>query len=155
MRTAASLLRPHSLFLVAVLSSQMASVAHASGRLGPVAFPSEQFEGFETCKAYLEKTYHEDLAKAEPAPVPIEGGSSRQTLIESKGPIAPDSSHASYDVTEGWQVRHPEPAKGYVEVSYSYRTTKLACDGGTLTGTYEQGYTLPSREDLPGADTSG
>lgn len=136
---------------VAGLIILTAGCAHASGRLPPVPIPPQTFDDFGACRAFLEDSYRQDLAKAEPVPVPIEGGSTRQTLIESEGPVTLDPSHARYEVTEGWQVRHPAPEKGYVETSYSYRTTTMACADGALTGTYEQGYHSPGYEDLPQA----
>jgi len=125
--------------------------AHASGRLPPLPITPQAFHDFGACRAFLEDTYRQDISRAEPNPVAIEGGGTRQTLIESKGPITLDPSHASYEVTEGWQVRHPAPEKSYVEISYSYRTTTMACAGGALTGTYEQGYHSSSYENLPQA----
>lgn len=128
--------------------------AHASGRLPPVPIPPQAFHDFGACRAFLDDSYQQDVSKAEPNPVVIEGGSTRQTLIESEGPITLDPSHARYEVTEGWQVRHPAPEKGYAEISYSYRTTRMTCAGGALTGTYEQGYHSPSYENLPQSSPS-
>ena len=128
-----------------------AAPGHASGRLPAVPIAPQAFHDFGACRAFLEDTYRQDTSKAEPNPVAIEGGSTRQTLIKSEGLITLDPLHVRYEVTEGWQVRHPAPEKGYVEISYSYRTTKMACAGGALTGTYEQGYHSPSYENLPQA----
>jgi hypothetical protein len=122
-----------------------ATAAQGSGRLPPLPIPSQKFADLAACRAHLDQTYRDDLAKADPEPVPIDGGT-RQTLIESEGPVGIDTSHVDYAITEGWQIRHPEPDKGYVQISYSYRTTTMACDGGVLTGTYAQGYNSPSYE---------
>jgi hypothetical protein len=80
--------------------------AYASGRLPPLPITPQAFHDFGACRAFLEDTYRQDTSRADPNPVAIEGGSTRQTLIESKGPITLDPSHARYEVTEGWQVRH-------------------------------------------------
>lgn len=124
--------------------------AQASGRLPPVPIPPRDFADFAACRAFLDETYQQDLSKADPAPTPIEGGT-RQTLIESKGPVSEDETHANYEATEGWQIRRPAPEAGYTVISYSYRTTRMACDGGRLTGAYAQGYNLESYERQPGA----
>lgn len=146
---------PRRGFAVSSLAAMglLAMPAQASGRLPPVPIPPRDFADFATCRAFLDETYQQDLSKADPAPTPIEGGT-RQTLIESKGPVSEDATHASYEVTEGWQIRRPEPEAGYTVISYSYRTTQMACTGGQLTGTYAQGYNLESHEHQPGASAT-
>jgi len=94
-----------------------AAPVHASGRLPSVPIPPRDFADFAGRRAFLDETHRQDMAKVDPAPTPIEGGT-RQTLVETKGPTSEDASHANYEATEGWQVRRPVPAEGHTVVSY-------------------------------------
>jgi hypothetical protein len=136
------------LFSAIVLLCHPASAAHASGHLPPIPIPRQEFKDIAACHAFLDETYRQDLAKADPKSVQIEG-STRQTLIDSKGPVSDGPTHSAYDVTEGWQVYHADPEAGYLKISYSYRTTKMTCEGRVLTGTHSQGYHTPRMEKLP------
>ncbi|WP_334184456.1 hypothetical protein [Novosphingobium sp.] len=47
------------------------------------------------------------------------------------------------------ETYHADPEAGYLKISYSYRTTKMTCEGRVLTGTHSQGYHTPRMEKPP------
>lgn len=120
----------------------------ADGDTPPLPIEPRTFSGFATCRAFLDRTYKEDHAKANPAPVPAENGTS-QTLIDTRGPRITSPGHAIYEVTEGWNNRTPKPEIRQIMTTYSYRRTQMRCDGSRLTGENFTGYGLEGYEAMP------
>ncbi|MDN7750997.1 hypothetical protein [Burkholderia gladioli] len=125
----------------------LASPAMADGETPPFPIEPRTFKSFAGCKAYLESAYRDDRQKADPAPVNA-GDGKTQTLIDSEGPVVEGPHQVSYEVTEGWKNR--TPSKDWIMTTYSYRRTKMRCDGRKLTGESYTGYNLEGYERLPG-----
>ncbi|KQQ55593.1 hypothetical protein ASF84_09630 [Pseudomonas sp. Leaf127] len=120
----------------------------ASGQLPPSALEARTLPSAHACRAFLEATWQTDQTKADPQPLPDDGGS-RQTLIYSEGVVALDDKRLAYDVEEGWQFRRPLPDIKQIRTSYSYERRSYRCDGAHLTGTSVSGYALEGYEALP------
>lgn len=129
------------------------SMALASGQLPPMPIEDRDLSSFAACRAFLETTWRQDLAKADPQPIPGDGGN-RQTLIDTKGVVIADRRHATYEVEEGWQFRRPLPDVRQIRTDYSYDRRSYACDGRHLTGTSMRGYALEGYAPMPDAGAS-
>lgn len=124
-----------------------AQAADASGHLPAMPIEPRHFAGIAECRSFLDETYRTDLAKADAAPVPTQGGTA-QTLIDSKGPLADGPVTATYTVTQRRQFRRVDTTAGQVTYSFNYETTRMQCEAGALTGTIEKGYYLDRRVPL-------
>lgn len=122
--------------------------AHASGQLPASQIEDRTLPSASACRAFLDATWQADQRKADPQPIPSDDGT-RQTLVFSKGVIATDKKHLTYEVEEGWQFRRPLLDIKQIRTAYSYERRNYKCDGAHLTGTSISGYALEGYEAMP------
>lgn len=139
--------------LLALSGALAPSMARASGQLPPWTIDDRKTASFAACRVILDTAWRKDLNRADPKPVPVEGGD-RQTLITTKGVIDIDRRHADYEVEEGRRFRRLLPDTGQIRTDYRYERRHYTCNGRRLIGTSTSGYALEGYAPMPDAGAS-
>ncbi|AOJ18338.1 hypothetical protein ACMAVI_002634 [Burkholderia cenocepacia] len=138
------------LLLLSVATSFASSVS-ASGHLPPVEMPPQSFASFDACVEHLRQLYAHDLVGAKQGPQQIEGGATREAVVDTKGVVTNERDEAHYDAELGWSIRKPggdAVGNRWMQTNYNFERWSRTCRGASLTGTMESGFTSPSVEPL-------
>jgi hypothetical protein len=128
-----------------------AEMAGASGQLPPTVFMEQTLPDIDACSNLLNKMWRADLAEAANPPP----SDDRKQTIFTGGPVVEGAERATYDVEFGWQFKTELPEVRQIRTNYSYDRRHYVCEGGHLTGTSTQGYTLEEYDDMPIDDSKG
>lgn len=123
--------------------------AHASGQLPPRPLPEKTFASFAACVDALRQMHADDVKGAKSDPVPIDGGATRQSIVDAKDVASDGPDNAHYTVENGWEFRVPggdNVGNRWIKTNYSYDRTTWTCTGASLTGTVTSGFASPGFE---------
>ncbi|RQV26182.1 hypothetical protein DF039_05690 [Burkholderia cenocepacia] len=133
------------------VATLFASSVYASGHLPPVEMPPQSFASFDACVEHLRQLYAHDLAGAKQGPQQIEGGATREAVIDTKGVVTNERDEAHYDAELGWSIRKPggdAVGNRWIQTNYNLERWRWTCRGASSTGTMESGFTSPSVDPL-------
>ncbi|QVX40705.1 hypothetical protein J4H89_23210 (plasmid) [Ralstonia solanacearum] len=133
------------------VATLFASPVRASGHLPPMDMPPQSFASFDACVEHLRQLYAHDQVGAQQGPQQIEGGATREAVVDTKGVVTGERDEAHYKVELGWSIRKPggdAVGNRWIQTNYTFERWSWTCRGASLSGTMESGFTSPSVEPL-------